>query len=134
MRLEISIPDGITWVQFKNAAAPEGVTIRVSSPPQQYSLDVSINVSVVLDVAATVKSIAVAGLILSAFKHYLRKYPNAFCRINRKEIRLEQSEIVRCIEEVRAEEHLSKPSNANRKITAGQSDEPSADTKPRQPS
>ena len=105
MRLEISIPDGITWLEFKNVTPPDGVTVRVSPISQQYSVDVSSALSVFIDFSTKVASNVLAGLILVAFAKFRSKRPDYKVKINHREVRLEHTEILRIIEEVRSEDH-----------------------------
>ena len=112
MHLEISIPDGITWLEFKKAAPPDGVTAQIDPPPQQFSTDIAINISAHIDVSIHVPVEVVATFILAAFAKYLRKYPDAKCQINRREIRLERTEIVRLIEEERSKAETNQTDEA----------------------
>lgn len=117
MRLEILTPDAITLLEFKKSVPPDGVIIHAETPPQlqQFSANLNVDVSVIIDVAAIVKATGVATVILTAFRHYLRKHPNADCTINGKQVKLDHSEIVARIEEVRTEEQLKESSDADGK-------------------
>jgi hypothetical protein len=100
MKIEIEVPDLLTLVEFKRNQ-PDGVTVSDRSTAL-HGADTAAGVTkVIIDFGVQVGSGVVVGLILAAFAKYSKKHPHYKPRINRRETRLEHTEIFRIIEEER---------------------------------
>jgi len=111
MKIEIEVPDLQTLVDFMRAKPPEGVTVSEHTVAL-HGVDAGGFTKVVMDFGVQVGSGLVVGFILARFAKYTEKHSDYKTRINRRETRLEHTEIFRIIEEERTTQNSKEDDDA----------------------
>jgi hypothetical protein len=117
MKIEIEVPDLQTLVDFVRTKPPDGVTVSEHTVAL-HGADAVGFTKVIIDFGVQIGSGVIVGLILTGFSKYKKKHPDYKTRINRRETRLEHTEIFRIIEEERTTLDADEHNNASNQSDA----------------